>query len=75
MLAITFKVESRMSKQIKSGENGKDHPPVGDGIPDGLQKPSTPAGVKRPSPKPKSKDGDVEEDGRGRLTRGKKSKA
>jgi hypothetical protein len=67
-----------MNKQIQPDENGKGRPPAGDGIPDGEQAPSRPAGAVKPVPRQniekqpaedESKDGEVEEDGRGRLTR------
>jgi len=58
-----------MSKKILPGENGKDHPPKGDGLPDGVVKPIEPAGANRPDSKPKNKDGNVEKDVRGRLSR------
>ncbi|MBB5358635.1 hypothetical protein HDE76_001851 [Rhodanobacter sp. ANJX3] len=58
-----------MSKKILPGENGKDHPPKGDGIPDGVVKPIKPAGANRPGTKPKSKDGNVEKVGRCGLSR------
>jgi hypothetical protein len=57
-----------MNKAIPKDQNGS-HPPKGDGIPDGVEKPIKPAGATDPKPDPKSKDGNVEEDGRGRLTR------
>jgi hypothetical protein len=59
-----------MTKPIAENQNGN-HPPKGDGIPDGVEKPIKPAGASDPKPDPKSKDGNVDEDGRGRLTRGK----
>ncbi|MBB6249050.1 hypothetical protein [Rhodanobacter sp. A1T4] len=69
-----------MNKQIQPDENGKDRPPAGDGIPDGEEAPSRPAGAQRGIPARdidkknadhENKDGGVKEDGRGRLTRDK----
>ena len=68
-----------MSKNIPPNENGS-HPPAGDGLPDGPPAPSRPVGAPKRVPgqdidkknaEHESKDGDVEEDGRGRLTREK----
>jgi hypothetical protein len=60
--------ERAMSKTSQEDQNGY-HPPKGDGIPDGVEKPIEPAGANRPDPKPKNKDGDVEEEAHGRLSR------